>query len=228
MNYIRFKTILRDSIRHFKKICTHKRMVFHYCRMCNIPILGLLHDLSKYSPTEFFESIKYYQGDKSPIDICKKQNGYSLAWLHHKGRNKHHFEYWIDEFLNSENKTEIRPICMPYKYAVEMLCDYLGAGKAYNGSNFTYFNEYLWWLNKLEQNIPMNNSNKYFLTHVFYKLAYNELVDHLNEKEILNEIELSALYKLSLLNTSDSNLKELIEYANGTMFTRAMQKGLMK
>lgn len=105
---------------------------------------GLLHDMSKFSPVEFFEGVKYYQGGKgSPINACKAENGYSMAWFHHKGRNKHHYEYWVD----SLDKGGI-PVQMPYKYAVEMICDYLAAGRVYMGKDFTYEKEYEWFTKK--------------------------------------------------------------------------------
>lgn len=74
--------IFKNAFLHFKKICIHKYWVFYYCCKAGIPIQGVTHDLSKFSPTEFFESIKYYQGTSSPIDACKKVNGYSMAWFH--------------------------------------------------------------------------------------------------------------------------------------------------
>ena len=73
------------ALKHFKTICIHKFWVFHYCRKAGIPFKGLVHDLSKFSPVEFFESVKYFQGDRSPIDACKAENGWSKAWMHHKG-----------------------------------------------------------------------------------------------------------------------------------------------
>lgn len=82
--YLKFK----NYYNHFKKICQHKFYVFIYCYKAGIPIQGILHDLSKFLPVEFLESSKYYTGDKSPIDNCKKVNGYSIAWFHHRGRNK--------------------------------------------------------------------------------------------------------------------------------------------
>jgi hypothetical protein len=111
---------------HLKTVCIHKYYVFIFCCRAGIPWRGIKHDLSKFSPTEFFESVKYYSGTRSPIDACKEDNGYSLAWNHHKGRNTHHWEYWVDNL-----GTNPTPIQMPYKDAVEMLCDYLGASKAY-------------------------------------------------------------------------------------------------
>ena len=89
-----------------------------------------MHDWSKFSPIEFFESVKYFDGHKSPISICKADKGYSEAWLHHKGRNKHHPEYWVDTSLPEKS------VIMPYKYAAEMICDKIAAGIVYSGENW--------------------------------------------------------------------------------------------
>ena len=131
---------LKDIIKHFNLINKHRFLVFKLCVKAGIPFRGLVHDLSKYSPTEFFESVKYYDGSKSPITFCKKEKGYSKAWLHHKGRNKHHFEYWIDF-----TAPDPMPV-IPYKYTVEMICDTLAAGMTYkkkdwySGYQLEYFN----------------------------------------------------------------------------------------
>ena len=81
---------------HFKTITTHKLLVMRYCFKVGLYKQGILHDLSKYSPTEFSVGVKYYLGDESPNNAERMDRGYSSAWLHHKGRNKHHYEYWID------------------------------------------------------------------------------------------------------------------------------------
>lgn len=122
--------MIKNFFGHFHTVNKHRFMVFKYCVKAGIPFRGLLHDLSKYSPVEFFEGVKYYNGKKSPISICKVTNGYSKAWLHHKGRNKHHFEYWLD--INTPNKTPM----LPYKYTVEMICDTLAASVVYNKKNW--------------------------------------------------------------------------------------------
>ena len=134
-----------NAIKHFHKINKHRYYVCKNCFKAHQYKRGLLHDLSKYSPTEFFESVKYYQGTYSPIDACKKENQWSKAWMHHKGRNRHHWEYWIDNIHDGSN---ISAILMPYKFAVEMLCDYIGAGQAYQGKNWTPQSEYIWWNKK--------------------------------------------------------------------------------
>ena len=84
---------LSNIFKHFALVVRHKHKVFINCAKCGIPLRGLLHDLSKFSPTEFFESARYYKGFRSPIGVCRREKGVSLAWLHHKGRNKHHLEY---------------------------------------------------------------------------------------------------------------------------------------
>lgn len=116
---------LKNMIKHLTLVNRHRFLVFKLCCKAGIPFRGLVHDLSKYSPTEFFESVKYYNGSQSPITFCKKENGYSNAWLHHKGRNKHHFEYWLDFTAPAP-----MPV-IPYKYTVEMICDTLAAGMTY-------------------------------------------------------------------------------------------------
>ena len=128
-----------NAFKHLKKILIYKYWVGLYCFKCGLYWRGLVHDLSKFSPTEFFESIKYYQGNSSPINAAKKDKGYSKAWQHHKGRNKHHYEYWTDNY--DSGTTCIK---MPFIYAVEMLCDYLGAAHAYWGKSFSYTAEYDW------------------------------------------------------------------------------------
>ena len=122
---------LINIVRHFKLITHHKWVVFKLCCKVGEPWRGFMHDISKYSPTEFWEGCKYYVGTHSPITEAKKINGYSKAWLHHKGRNKHHPEYWQDD--RAPEKTPV----IPYPYAAEMICDKIAAGMIYEGKNFT-------------------------------------------------------------------------------------------
>lgn len=118
---------------HFWTITKHRHQVIKHCAKAGILWQGLGHDLSKYSPTEFIPGVKYYTGKRSPNEGERETCGYSLAWLHHKGRNKHHFEYWSDYNIKT-NRYE--PVEMPYNYVVEMYCDRLAASKIYNGRNY--------------------------------------------------------------------------------------------
>ena len=160
------KITIKNTFLHLKKILKHKYWVFYYCCKAGIPWRGIKHDMSKFSPIEFWESVRYYQGDRSPIDACKEDKGVSKAWMHHKGRNTHHYEYWQDNFDNGGH-----PIQMPYKDAVEMLCDYLGAGRAYMGKNFSYEAEYNWWLKKCEKPLAMHPQTKCFIDLCLNRLA---------------------------------------------------------
>ena len=164
------KLTFKNILKHWRKIHLHRKWVRYYCFLAGIPWRGLVHDLSKYSPTEFFESARYYVGTSSPINAAKKDRGYSIAWLHHKGRNRHHWAYWSDEFSKG---TIIYP--MPKNDFVELVCDFLGAAHAYTESNFSYTNELEWWKKDREDNNKgMNLINKKMLDIIFSDLAYAE------------------------------------------------------
>lgn len=163
---------------HWHTVRTHRKWVRRYCFMAGIPWRGLTHDLSKYSPTEFFESARYWTGTSSPINEAKKDLGYSKAWLHHRGRNPHHWAYWADNF--SEGLT-VYP--MPKDDFVEMVCDFLAAGRAYRGDKFTYTGERTWWENdKKKGNLAMNEKNKKMIDIIFADLeaAENPMLRKLN------------------------------------------------
>ena len=119
---------------HFQTITYHRKLVREGCFRVGLYWQGLTHDLSKFTPTEFLVGAKYYQGDRSPNNAEKEAKGYSSSWLHHKGRNKHHFEYWND--VDPKTK-EYRSVPMPKKYVAEMFCDRIAASKIYKGKNYT-------------------------------------------------------------------------------------------
>ena len=121
-------------IKHFVTITKHRHMVIRHCAKAGILWRGMMHDLSKYSPVEFINGAKYYLGTKSPTVAERLDKGYSDAWMHHKGRNKHHFEYWTD--YNPETKL-MEPVKMPLRYVAEMFCDRVAASKIYRGDNYT-------------------------------------------------------------------------------------------
>ncbi len=121
---------------HFKTITYHKYLVAKGCFQVGLYRQGILHDLSKYSPTEFMVGVRHYQGTRSPNDAEREQNGYSAAWLHHKGRNKHHFEYWID-YNKKARPGEMLPVPMPDRYIAEMIMDRIAACKVYKGKDYT-------------------------------------------------------------------------------------------
>ncbi len=130
---------------HLKTVLIHKWYVLLACWSCGLYWEGLIHDLSKFSPTEFLELGKYYKQGTSPVNIARSINGVSKAWLHHKGHNKHHWQYWVDFLPNSNQGVSME---MDEKCVVELICDWVGAGKAYTKNKWSevmlldYWNKY--------------------------------------------------------------------------------------
>ncbi len=122
--------------KHFKTITYHKWLVCKGCFAIGLYKQGLLHDMSKYSPTEFRVGARYFQGNRSPNNAEREAIGYSTAWLHHKGRNKHHYEYWIDYSLRG-GTGGMMPAPMPRRYIAEMIMDRIAACKVYQGKSYT-------------------------------------------------------------------------------------------
>ncbi|MCC8052151.1 MAG: DUF5662 family protein [Clostridiales bacterium] len=129
---------------HLKTITEHKIYVMKECFKVGLYWQGLTHDLSKYMPTELLEGFRYYDdGKSSPNNGERRDKGYSEAWMHHKGRNRHHFEYWLDyrePKKKDGNNSELFPlqaVQMPRKYVAEMLMDRIAASKNYNKETYT-------------------------------------------------------------------------------------------
>lgn len=122
---------------HLRTVNEHRRLVRRYCFRVGLYRQGLLHDLSKYSPAEFWRGAKYYQGNRSPNDAERVATGLSLAWLHHKGRNRHHFEYWIDWRKDPEGGVVYAGNRMPMRYVAEMFCDRVAASRVYLKEKYT-------------------------------------------------------------------------------------------
>ena len=122
-------------IKHYKTIRHHKMLVMKNCFRCGLYWQGLTHDLSKLAPVEFWAGAKYWQGTCSPNNAQRQAEGYSAAWLHHKGRNKHHLEYWIDYAPDGDHA--MAGMRMPARYVAEMVCDRIAASKNYKGDKYT-------------------------------------------------------------------------------------------
>lgn len=120
---------------HLSTITRHKIEVMKNCFRAGLYWQGITHDLSKYMPTELLPGIKYYQGNRSPNNAEREATGLSKAWLHHKGRNRHHYEYWTD-YSPTAAKGQMVGVIMPRRYIAEMLCDRVAASKIYNGENY--------------------------------------------------------------------------------------------
>ncbi len=153
-------------IKHFLTITKHRHKVMHYCFKCGLYRQGLLHDLSKYGFTEFWRGAKYYAGIHSPQVNERKAKGYSTSWLHHKGRNKHHLEYWQDVDIE---KNMYVAVDVPNKYIAESMCDRIAASKVYKKKDFTP-QSVLDYFNHESVSLPMteNTKNKMIMLLNYY------------------------------------------------------------
>ena len=137
------KKLLHNFNGHLHTVNAHRRLVRKYCFKLGIYRPGLMHDLSKYSPSEFIPGVKYYQdGHRSPNNAQREDEGVSKAWLHHKGRNKHHFEYWIDYSTRSASMV---PVPIPTRYVVEMFMDRIAASKIYKKEKYSDQDPYFYY-----------------------------------------------------------------------------------
>lgn len=159
------------ALQHFQTITKHKIKVGQLCFRIGLYKQGLLHDMSKYSICEFTTGVKYYQGTKSPNSAERDEKGYSLAWLHHKGRNKHHWEFWVDF-----TRKGFVPAKMPVQYVLEMFCDRVAASMIYQGKDYqdTYPLKYY---NGGKHSYIMHPDTRALLEELLEYLAQNGLDD---------------------------------------------------
>lgn len=154
----------KKALLHLSTIFTHISVVSAVAEQMGISELGKNHDKSKYSEEEF-SIYEYANGKKSPHDNARDILGVSPSWIHHKARNMHHWEYWTD--FNSATPNEdgtFTIICkcvkIPYDYVIEMFCDFIGAGKAYNPENWTTKSPIEYWNSKCEGQRAMHKDSE--------------------------------------------------------------------
>lgn len=177
-----------NAWKHFRTITTHKILVMKGCFQVGLYKQGLLHDLSKYGPTEFLVGCKYYKGYMSPNNAERNEKGYSSAWLHHKGRNKHHLEYWID-YAADENGGEGKKMMgmkMPLNYVAEMFIDRVSASKNYQKEKYTDRGA-LDYYNKGKEHYLMHEDTRAMLEYLL------EMLSKKGEKETFSYVKNEVL-----------------------------------
>ena len=170
---------MKNLIRHIKLVSHHRRYVCNMCFKMGIPFQGIIHDLSKYSIREL-RICKYYTGSRSPHDNARDELGYSPSWIHHKYKNKHHWQYWIDD----NHSGDFVAIKIPYKYVVEQFCDMVGASKAYLKDKYTHKSPYKYYLSECKGKRTMHTSSEALLIILLQKMA-----------ELDSEVEFFEWYK---------------------------------
>lgn len=169
------KSYLYRFFHHLHTINNHKRIVTGLCFKCGMYTQGIKHDLSKYAPIEFFSGVKYYQGYRSPISYEREILGYSRGWLHHEGRNKHHFEYWFDKDYKN---IKIIVLKQPFNYLLEGTLDRIGASKNYEGSAYTDSSPYNFFINSKDRKMMGEENERR------YNILLSYLKDNGEEKAI--------------------------------------------
>lgn len=160
---------------YLKTVNEHLGYVRDMCNLMGIPELGKLHDLSKFDPEEF-EIYHWADGKRSPHDNARAALGYSPSWIYHKAKNPHHWEFWTDfssATPNDDGTFTIICTCvkMPYERVIEMFCDFVAAGKAYEKGKWTPKNPYNYWLEKCKNQRAMHVDSEHLLEILLKKLS---------------------------------------------------------
>ena len=131
---------MRAHWQYLSYVLRHKWYVFVECCRLGIFWRGLVHDLSKFRPDEWFPYAEYFNGGPHipavemrdyhfRLGLRSKEEverDFDTAWLHHIHRNPHHHQYWVLR----EDSGQVKCLPMPEQYLREMLADWRGAGKA--------------------------------------------------------------------------------------------------
>ena len=149
---------MKRYLNYLKYVMKHKYFVFVAAwkiqPSIHLMYRALVHDLSKFKPSEFIPSAKtFYAPDGS-----KQYNEtveFNQAWNDHQKRNKHHWQY----FMLKMDRGDIKCMSMPTIYLLEMLADWLGAGRCINGSwDYT-----IKWYDINKDNMQLNKDSRFIL-----------------------------------------------------------------
>lgn len=148
-----FLSFFPAYVKNLWYVLKHKYYVFIECCKLGIPFRGIIHDMSKFRPSEYKYYALYFFNKKLPEwDYAKRvfpsfpykytkegvKEGFDIAWLHHHRRNKHHWQYWLEVSVDNNDIINVVPIEMPLKVAKEMLADWRGAGRSITGKDDTF------------------------------------------------------------------------------------------
>lgn len=148
---------MRRHLNYLKYVLRHKWFILCASRKIGASLwLALIHDVSKFRPSEWTPYARtFYKPDGSKQ--FNETPAYRRAWLLHLHRNPHHWQYWM--IINQENSTTA--IEMPHKYALEMVADWMGAGRAISGRW-----EYLEWYTKNREKIVLHDNTRHFVEEI--------------------------------------------------------------
>jgi len=125
---------------YFKYVVEHKWNVGIECLKMGLYWHAITHDLSKFLPSEFIPYAKFFKGTGRYKTYKKSDEGnqdFQKGWCHHQKRNKHHWNYWV----SVTRKEEVIPIPMPEKYIKQMIADWNGMARKFDGLSKDYYND---------------------------------------------------------------------------------------
>ena len=171
--------VFMKIIKYFNYVVRHKWYVMIECFKFGLIWRGLMHDLSKFLLDEFIPYMNYFYGKKdSDIKRGRDETGYykpgstgdskfDFAWLLHQKRNRHHWQWWI----LPEDEGGIKLIEMSDKYILEMICDWIGAGKAQGhfSPKDDKFYETQRWYKKNGNKMQLNSATRQHIEEIIYE-----------------------------------------------------------
>jgi hypothetical protein len=150
--------ILVAHFKYAKYVFWHKWYVLRACWNRGLILQGIVHDWTKFTPSEWFPYVnRFYLSDYNhqKEGYFHEPNGsaFDYAWLYHQRRNPHHWQYWV--LVQDDEPTLI--LDMPYKYLLEMVCDWYGAGMAQGKPDIK-----AWYL-KNKDRIMLSDKTRFFV-----------------------------------------------------------------
>jgi hypothetical protein len=177
------------GIKHFCLVMRHRHQVIRNGFHLGIFFVALFHDFSKFTPSEFIPSVKYFKGTSSPVQEQRNnEDGYSTIAVNHTSRNKHHWEHYIDIY-----KGQILVKNIPYKYALEYVADMMSASKTYDKAHFSPDAVLTYFMNKKDMFL-MSDATKEFISWCF--IRYKEFNGFKGLKPINTRKKYEELIKL--------------------------------
>lgn len=121
---------MKPHAKYLSYVIRHKWFVLIAGVRLGVPLWRLIiHDFSKFSRAEWGPyTRRFYGGRAGVLDKEADPEEFHIAWNHHWHRNSHHWEHWL-----RIKGTEIIPMRMSFDSTMEMVADWLGAGRAITG-----------------------------------------------------------------------------------------------
>lgn len=123
---------MRRHFAYLGYVLRHKWFVMLACHRVGASLWrALWHDMSKFHPAEWGPYARTFYG---PGGVARHAQDplFDAAWLHHQHRNAHHWQHW-QHWLLRRKSGDVTPLEMPRACALEMVADWMGAGRAITG-----------------------------------------------------------------------------------------------